>query len=83
MNTYGQFLHESQVYNGNKVESLNVENTSLQEYQFFFIGTEHVTFWKCKKRKTKEVMKQFASRIQTYVVLPTRNGNVQKYVQWY
>lgn len=29
MNTYGQFLHESQVYNGNKVESLNVENTSL------------------------------------------------------
>lgn len=29
MNTYGQFLHESQVYNGNTVESLNVENTSL------------------------------------------------------
>lgn len=53
------------------------------EHQFFFIGTEHVTFWKCKKRKTKDVMKQIASRIQTYVVLPTRNGNVQKYVQWY
>lgn len=35
------------------------------EHQFFFIGTEHVTFWKCKKRKTKDVMKQIASRIQT------------------
>lgn len=38
MNTCGQFLHESQVYNGNKVESLNVENASFtySEHQFFF-----------------------------------------------